>query len=77
MHSELFRTTMRWLGLDDSYGRYVADVPAVTLAESNVMSPHECQGCECCLSSGSRTQPPRKGDVLTRHGASGWEPVQI
>ena len=38
MHSELFRTTMRWLGLDDSYGYYVPDVPAVTLAVSNVMS---------------------------------------
>lgn len=38
MHSELFRTTMRWLGLDDTYGRYVPDVPAVTLAVSNVMS---------------------------------------
>ncbi|WP_344217735.1 iron-containing redox enzyme family protein [Kribbella sancticallisti] len=38
MHAELFRTTMRWLGLDDSYGRYVSDVPAVTLAISNVMS---------------------------------------
>ncbi|MGW7681740.1 iron-containing redox enzyme family protein [Kribbella sp. NPDC054772] len=38
MHSELFRTTMRWLGLDDTYGRYVPAVPAVTLAVSNVMS---------------------------------------
>ncbi|GAA3100196.1 hypothetical protein JOF29_003140 [Kribbella aluminosa] len=38
MHSELFRTTMRWLLLDDSYGRYVPDVSAVTLAVSNVMS---------------------------------------
>lgn len=38
MHSELFRTTMRWLGLDDSYGYYVPEVPAVTLAVSNVMS---------------------------------------
>jgi hypothetical protein len=38
MHSELFRTTMRWLGLDDSYGAYVDEVPAVTLAVSNVMS---------------------------------------
>jgi hypothetical protein len=38
MHSELFRTTMRWLLLDDSYGYYVPDVPAVTLAVSNVMS---------------------------------------
>lgn len=38
MHAELFRTTMRWLGLDDGYGHYVPDVPAVTLAISNVMS---------------------------------------
>ncbi|MFG1905602.1 iron-containing redox enzyme family protein [Kribbella sp. NPDC048928] len=38
MHSELFRTTMRWLGLNDDYGHYVPDVPAVTLAVSNVMS---------------------------------------
>ncbi|GAB3823184.1 iron-containing redox enzyme family protein [Kribbella italica] len=38
MHAELFRTTMRWLRLDDTYGHYVPDVPAVTLAVSNVMS---------------------------------------
>jgi hypothetical protein len=38
MHAELFRATMRWLGLDDAYGRYVAAVPAVTLAVSNLMS---------------------------------------
>jgi hypothetical protein len=38
MHAELFRTTMRWLGLDDTYGRYVPDVPGVTLALSNTMS---------------------------------------
>ncbi|WP_344112474.1 iron-containing redox enzyme family protein [Kribbella alba] len=38
MHAELFRTTMRWLGLDDTYGHYVPDVPAVTLAISNLMS---------------------------------------
>jgi hypothetical protein len=38
MHSELFRTTMRWLDLDDTYGHYVPDVPAVTLALSNLMS---------------------------------------
>ncbi|WUJ70118.1 iron-containing redox enzyme family protein [Kribbella soli] len=38
MHSELFRTTMRWLGLDDTYGSYVDVVPAATLALSNVMS---------------------------------------
>ncbi len=38
MHAELFRTTMRWLDLDDTYGRYVPDVPGVTLALSNTMS---------------------------------------
>jgi Iron-containing redox enzyme len=38
MHAELFRGTMRWLGLDDTYGRYVPAVPAVTLAVSNLMS---------------------------------------
>jgi hypothetical protein len=38
MHAELFRPTMRWAGLDDSYGYYVPAVPAVTLAVSNLMS---------------------------------------
>src|SRR5580693_3518851 len=38
MHSELFRTTMRWAGLEDEYGLYVAAAPAVTLAVSNLMS---------------------------------------
>jgi hypothetical protein len=38
MHSELFRSTMRWAGLDDEYGHYVPAVPAVTLAVSNLMS---------------------------------------
>jgi hypothetical protein len=38
IHAELFRTTMRALELDDTYGRYVDHVPAVTLAVSNVMS---------------------------------------
>ncbi|HEV2885707.1 MAG TPA: iron-containing redox enzyme family protein [Jatrophihabitans sp.] len=38
MHSELFRTTMRSLGLDDSYGYYLDQVPGGTLAISNLMS---------------------------------------
>ena len=38
MHSELFRSTMRWAGLEDGYGHYVPAVPAVTLAVSNLMS---------------------------------------
>jgi hypothetical protein len=38
MHSALFATTMRELGLDDTYGRYVDLVPAVTLATSVLAS---------------------------------------
>jgi hypothetical protein len=38
MHSELFRTMMRGLGLDDTYGAYIDRTPAVTLAVSNTMS---------------------------------------
>lgn len=34
MHSTLFATAMREVGLDDGYGRYVDVVPAVTLATS-------------------------------------------
>jgi hypothetical protein len=38
MHSELFRSTMRALDLDDTYGHYVDQAPAVTLAVTNVIS---------------------------------------
>jgi hypothetical protein len=38
MHAAIFAGTMRGLGLDDSYGRYVDQVPAVTLASLNMMS---------------------------------------
>jgi Iron-containing redox enzyme len=38
MHSELFRATMRGLGLDDTDSHYVDAVPGVTLAISNVPS---------------------------------------
>jgi hypothetical protein len=38
MHAELFRATMRGLGLDDSYGAYLDRAPGITLAVSNVMS---------------------------------------
>jgi hypothetical protein len=38
MHSELFRATMRGLGLDDSYGYYLDQAPGVTLAITNLMS---------------------------------------
>ncbi|MET0234380.1 MAG: iron-containing redox enzyme family protein [Kibdelosporangium sp.] len=38
MHSELFRATMRALGLNDTYGHYIDQVPAVVFAVSNTMS---------------------------------------
>jgi len=37
-HAALFAQAMRGLGLDDTYGRYVDHVPALTLAHPNVMS---------------------------------------
>jgi hypothetical protein len=38
MHAAIFAGTMRGLGLDDSYGRYLDNVPAITLASVNMMS---------------------------------------
>lgn len=38
MHSAIFAGTMRALGLDDRYGIYVDQVPAITLASFNMMS---------------------------------------
>lgn len=38
MHSALFARTMRNMGLDDGYGSYVDAVPALTLANTNMMS---------------------------------------
>lgn len=38
MHSTIFAGTMRALGLDDRYGSYVDNVPAITLASFNMMS---------------------------------------
>ncbi|QCB95298.1 iron-containing redox enzyme family protein [Cellulomonas shaoxiangyii] len=38
MHHALFASSMRGLGLDDTYGRYVDHVPASTLASVNAMS---------------------------------------
>lgn len=38
MHSQLFATTMRELGLSHAYAHYLDDVPAVTLASLNVLS---------------------------------------
>lgn len=38
MHAAIYAGTMRGLGLDDRYGIYVDNVPAVTLASLNMMS---------------------------------------
>lgn len=38
MHSALFATTMRELGLSDDYAHYIDAVPAVTLASLNALS---------------------------------------
>jgi len=38
MHCELFAQTMRGAGLDAEYGTYVDEIPAVTLAGTNLMS---------------------------------------
>jgi len=38
MHQELFKQTLRWFGLDQTYGGYVGSVGGPTLAVNNVMS---------------------------------------
>jgi len=38
MHSAIFARTVRAAGLDDAYGAYLDDVPAVTLASTNTMT---------------------------------------
>ena len=38
MHAVIFAGTMRGLGLDDTYGRYIDNVPAIILASVNMMS---------------------------------------
>ncbi|MFY9714716.1 MAG: iron-containing redox enzyme family protein [Microbacterium sp.] len=38
VHAEIFAKAMRGAGLDDTYGAYLEDVPAITLASHNMMS---------------------------------------
>jgi len=38
IHAEIFGRTMRNLGLDDAYGAYIDNVPAITLASFTMMS---------------------------------------
>ncbi|MBZ4322915.1 iron-containing redox enzyme family protein [Streptomyces huiliensis] len=66
VHATLYADLMRDLGLDDTYGRYVDAVPAVTLATGNLMSlfglHRALRGClvghfatlECTSPPGSR-----------------------
>ena len=38
VHAAIFAASLRGAGLDDAYGTYVDDVPAITLASHNMMS---------------------------------------
>ncbi|KDA06973.1 hypothetical protein DC31_00470 [Microbacterium sp. CH12i] len=38
VHATIFAASMRGAGLDDTYGAYIDDVPAITLASHNMMS---------------------------------------
>lgn len=76
MHAALFARTMRGLGLDDTYGRYVDDVPAVTLASVNTMSlfglHRRLRGCivgHLAAFEMTSSQPNRLyGNGFRRHG---------
>lgn len=57
MHAELFRSTMRWFGLNDEYGHYVSAVPPATLAVSSLMF-------------GVRPEPPLGRSALGSLGSS-------
>ncbi|WHP18068.1 iron-containing redox enzyme family protein [Cellulomonas sp. ES6] len=76
MHAALFARTMRGLGLDDTYGHYVDDVPAVTLASVNTMSlfglHRRLRGCvvgHLAAFEMTSSQPNRLyGNGFRRHG---------
>lgn len=76
MHAALFARTMRGLGLDDTYGRYVDDVPAITLASVNMMAMfglhRRLRGCivgHLAAFEMTSTQPNRQyGNGFRRHG---------
>ncbi|MDN3309419.1 iron-containing redox enzyme family protein [Microbacterium oryzae] len=38
VHAEIFAAALRGAGLDDTYGTYIDDIPAITLASHNMMS---------------------------------------
>jgi len=76
MHAALFARTMRGLGLNDTYGRYVDDVPAITLASVNMMSlfglHRRLRGCivgHLAAFEMTSSQPNRLyGNGFRRHG---------
>jgi len=76
MHAALFARTMRGLGLDDTYGTYVDDVPAITLASVNMMSMfglhRRLRGCvvgHLAAFEMTSSQPNRLyGNGFRRHG---------
>jgi hypothetical protein len=76
MHAALFARTMRGLGLDDTYGRYVDEVPALTLASVNMMSMfglhRRLRGCivgHLAAFEMTSSQPNRQyGNGFRRHG---------
>lgn len=76
MHSALFARSMRALGLDDAYGRYLDDVPAITLAWVNTMSLFGLHrrwrgavaGHLAALEMTSSLPNRRYGNGLRRHG---------
>jgi hypothetical protein len=76
MHSTLFAGTLRSLDLDDSYGAYVDNVPASTLATVNVISLFGLQrrlrgalmGHLAAYEMSSSIPNRRYGDGLRRHG---------
>jgi hypothetical protein len=76
MHAALFARTMRGLGLDDTYGRYVDEVPAITLASVNMMSlfglHRRLRGCivgHLAAFEMTSSQPNRLyGNGFRRHG---------
>lgn len=76
MHAALFARTMRGLGLDDTYGRYVDDVPALTLSSVNMMMMfglhRRLRGCivgHLAAFEMTSSQPNRLyGNGFRRHG---------
>ena len=76
MHSVLFAQTMRALGLDDTYGAYLAVLPGISLANVNLMSMfglhRRWRGAtvgHLALFEMTSTEPNRRnGDTLRRLG---------